>query len=69
MIDRRKPVHRRTEATIRDRTDFLSAAIPESSAVTRMAEEQVPVVLSSPRSLASAEYNRLWAETMERVGL
>ena len=69
MIDRRKPIHRRTETEIRGRHDFLGAAVPESSAVARMGEEQVPVVISSPRCLASIEYRKLWGETMERVGL
>lgn len=68
MVDRRKPVHRRIEADIATRDDFLGAAIPESSAVARMSEEQIPVVLSAPRSLAAAQYRRLWAETMERAG-
>ena len=69
MIDRRKPVHRRIEAEIRARGGFLGAAIPESSAVARMGEEQVPVVLSAPRSLAAAEYRKLWAEAAERADL
>jgi len=69
MIDRRKPLHRRTEREIVERGTFLGAAVPESSAVARMGEEQVPVVMSSPRSLASTEYRKLWAEVAERVGL
>ncbi|CAN5878031.1 AAA family ATPase [soil metagenome] len=69
MIDRRKPIHRRVEAEIRAAGGFLGAAIPESSAVARMGEDQVPAVLSSPRSLASAEYRKLWAEATERAGL
>ena len=69
MVDRRKPIHRRTEIEIRGRGDFLAAAIPESSAVARMGEEQEPVVRSAPRSLAAQEYRRLWAEARERVGL
>ncbi len=69
MIDRRKPVHRRIEAEIRARGGFLSAAVPESSAVARMGEEQVPSVLSAPRSLATTEYRKLWAEARERAGL
>ncbi|HEY4377610.1 MAG TPA: ParA family protein [Acidimicrobiales bacterium] len=69
MIDRRKPLHRRVEAEIRASGRFLSAAIPESSAVARMGEEQVPSVLSSPRSLATQEYRKLWADAAERAGL
>jgi cellulose biosynthesis protein BcsQ len=68
MIDRRKPLHRRTELEIRKRGDFLGAAIPESSAVARLPEEQVPVIVSAPRSLAATEYRKLWAETTERAG-
>ena len=69
MIDRRKPVHRRVEAEVLATGRFLGAAIPESSSVARLAEEQVPVVVSAPRSLAAAEYRKLWAETTERAGI
>ena len=69
MIDRRKPLHRRMEAEIRAGGRFLGAAIPESSTIARMGEEQVSLVLSAPRSLATAEYRRLWAEARERAGL
>jgi cellulose biosynthesis protein BcsQ len=69
MIDRRKPMHRRIEAKVLAEGGFLGAAVPESSAVARMGEEQVPVVLAAPRSLAAQEYARLWAETCERIGL
>lgn len=69
MIDRRKPLHRRIEAEIRDRGGFLSAAIPESSAVARLPDEHVPVVMGAPRSLAAAEYRKLWAEAAERAGI
>ena len=69
MVDRRKPMHRRVETEVRATNRFLGAAIPESSAVARMGEEQVPSVISSPLSLATAEYRRLWAEAAERAGL
>ncbi|MCU1498043.1 MAG: ParA family protein [Acidimicrobiales bacterium] len=69
MVDRRKPMHRRVETEVRTTGRFLGAAIPESSAVARMGEEQVPSVLSAPRSLATGEYRRLWAEAAERAGL
>ena len=69
MIDRRKPMRRRIEAKVLAEGGFLGAAVPESSAVARMGEEQVPVVLAAPRSLAAQEYARLWAETCERIGL
>lgn len=69
MVDRRKPLHRRMEAEIRAIGGFLGAGIPESSAVARMGEEQVPSVLSAPRSLATAGYRQLWAEARERAGI
>ncbi|MGI8710426.1 MAG: ParA family protein [Acidimicrobiales bacterium] len=69
MIDRRRPQHRRIEAEVIDSGRFLGAAIPDSSAVARMGEQQVPAVLSSPRSLAAAAYRQLWAEASERADL
>lgn len=69
MVDRRKPLHRRVEEEIRGSQRFLGAAVPESSAVARMSDEQIPVVMSAPRSLATQEYRKLWAETAERAGI
>jgi cellulose biosynthesis protein BcsQ len=68
MVDRRKPMHRRIEAEVLASGRFLGAAIPESSAVARMGEEQLPAVVSSPYSLAGREYRTLWAEALERAG-
>jgi len=69
MVNRHLPMHRRIEDEVRASGRFLSAAIPTSSAVARMGEEQVPAVLGAPRSLAASEYRKLWAETMERAGI
>jgi len=69
MIDRRKPLQRRLEAQIRKDKRFLGAAIPESSAVERMGERRIPTVLASPRSTATLEYRRLWAEASERANV
>ncbi len=69
MVDRRKPMHRRVEAEVQADGRFLAASIPESSAVARMGEEQVPAVVSSPRSLAGLAYRQLWGEATERAGL
>ena len=68
-IDRRNPMHRRVETQVRATNRFLSASIPESSAIQRMGEDQIPSVVSSPRSLATSEYRKLWAEASERAGL
>lgn len=69
MVDRNLPMHRRIEAEVLESGKFLTAAIPTSSAVARMGEEQVPAVLGAPRSLAASEYRKLWAEATERAGL
>lgn len=69
MVDRNLPMHRRIEAEVLESGRFLGAAIPTSSAVARMGEEQVPAVLAAPRSLAASEYRKLWAEAQERAGL
>ncbi len=67
MVDRREPMHRRIEAQVSEVRGALSAAIPESSAVARMGEEQVPAVLSAPLSLAAQQYGVLWSETRARL--
>jgi len=69
MIDRRKPLHRRMEAEIRTDRRFLATIVPLSSAVERLGHEQVPTVVSTPRSLAADGYRRLWAEVAERISL
>jgi chromosome partitioning protein len=69
LIDRRKPLHRSIEAKVRADRRFLNAAVPMSSAVERLGNEQIPTVTSAPRSLASAGYRMLWAEVRERVAL
>ena len=69
MVDRNLPMHRRIEAEVLESGRFLSGAIPNSSAVARMGQEQVPAVLAAPRSLAATEYRKLWGEVMERAGL
>lgn len=68
MVDRSLPMHRRIETEVLQTGRFLGAAIPTSSAVARMGEEQLPAVLAAPRSLAASEYRKLWAEATERAG-
>lgn len=69
MIDRRVPLHRRMEVELRADPRFMGAAVPSSSSVARMTEEQMPTVLRAPRSLAAQEYRQLWSEVAERAGL
>jgi chromosome partitioning protein len=67
MIDRRKPLHRRMEEEVRADRRFLGAAIPESASIERMGHARHPSVITSPRSLATTAYRRLWAEAAERA--
>jgi chromosome partitioning protein len=69
IIDRRKPLHRRIEAEVRGDRRFLGTTVALSSAVERLADELQPTVVSSPHSLASDGYRKLWAEVAERAGL
>jgi cellulose biosynthesis protein BcsQ len=70
LLDERKVSQRHLFAEYRA-TDptFLSTSIPTSSAVERLGGERTPTVLSSPGSLASRRYRRLWAEAAERLDL
>lgn len=68
-IDRRRPLHRRIEREHAADGRFLRSTIPLSSAVERLADEQVATVHSAPRSLAAEGYRQLWLEVAERAGL
>ncbi|MEZ5140618.1 MAG: ParA family protein [Acidimicrobiales bacterium] len=60
------PAHRGRGARLE--AGSWQAAIPTSSAVARMGEEQVPAVLAAPRSLAASEHRKLWAEAQGAPG-
>ncbi|MFV0316243.1 MAG: ParA family protein [Microthrixaceae bacterium] len=60
MVDRRKVLHNQMLAALDGDDRFATAVVPLSSAVERMGLEQVPSVLSSPRSLGSKAIGDLW---------
>lgn len=69
MVDRRKVLHRQMLESSDSDDRFSAASVPFSSAVERMGLEQVPSVLSSPRSLGSAALVELWRELRSMTGL
>ena len=69
MIDRRKPVHRRIEAEIRRPGRLPRRGHPRVLGGGPDGRGADPGGASAPRSLAAAEYRKLWAETTERAGI
>ena len=68
MIDRRKRLHRETEAALALQKDMLQPAIPYASEVERMGTERAPLVAYAPASSrARTAYTELWANIAERL--
>jgi cellulose biosynthesis protein BcsQ len=63
MVDGRKRVHSEVRAELmRQTTALLTAWVPASSAVERMAVHRTPLVVSEPRHPAARAYADIWAE-------
>jgi chromosome partitioning protein len=63
MVDGRKKVHAELHAELlRRTTTVLTAWVPASSAVERMAVRRQPLVVSEPRHPVSQAYRDLWHE-------
>jgi cellulose biosynthesis protein BcsQ len=63
MVDGRKRVHAEVRADLMRRTtSLLTAWVPASSAVERMAVNRAPLVVSEPRHPAAVAYQDIWAE-------
>jgi cellulose biosynthesis protein BcsQ len=63
MVDGRKKVHAELHAELMRRTtSVLTAWIPASSAVERMAVRRSPLVVTEPRSPVAQAYRDLWHE-------
>ncbi|MCU1624139.1 MAG: cobyrinic acid a,c-diamide synthase [Frankiales bacterium] len=63
MVDGRKRVHAEVRADLMRRTtSLLTAWVPASSAVERMAVNRAPLVVSEPRHPAALAYQDIWAE-------
>jgi cellulose biosynthesis protein BcsQ len=63
MVDGRKRVHAEVRADLMRRTtSLLTAWVPASSAVERMAVHRAPLVVSEPKHPAAVAYQDIWAE-------
>jgi chromosome partitioning protein len=68
MLDRRKALHRQlVESLDHVSPTFLAAAIPNASAVERMAVHRAPLGEVAPRSAARRAFSELWAEVASRL--
>jgi len=69
MVDRRKRMHRDTvEAAKAEDPSFLTATIPNSSAVERMGVERAPVDAFARNSSPARAFRALWREIMDEIG-
>lgn len=67
MADFRKRIHKEIiESNSGDKV-FSKAVIPYSVDVERMGVEQIPTVISAPKSRSSAAFHKLWEETQSRL--
>jgi cellulose biosynthesis protein BcsQ len=68
MLDRRKTLHRQfAESLAFSDPPLLAAAIPNSSAVERMAAHRAPLGEIAPRSAARIAFTDLWSEIALRL--
>ena len=68
MLDRRKMLHRQLVETLADvEPPFLTTAIPNASAVERMAVHRAPLGEVAPRSAARKAFAGLWSEVAARL--
>jgi chromosome partitioning protein len=68
MLDRRKNLHRQLiESLAPIEPPFLTTAIPNASAVERMAVHRAPLGAVAPRSVARKAFAALWAEVAAKL--
>jgi chromosome partitioning protein len=68
MVDRRKRIHRATEAELRAAFPaILAAAIPNSIVVEQMADRRAPVAAYAAHSAAALAIRALWAQISEII--
>ncbi len=68
MLDRRKTLHRQLIESLADvEPPFLATAIPNASAVERMAVHRAPLGEVAPRSVARKAFADLWAEVAAKL--
>lgn len=70
MLDRRKTLHRELiESLTHVEPPFLTTAIPNASAIERMAVHRAPLGEVAPRSRARKAFTELWSEVAARLWL
>ena len=68
MLDRRKTLHRELIESLADADPpFLATAIPNASAIERMAVHRAPLGEIAPRSRARHAFTDLWTEVAARL--
>ncbi|MCW2622690.1 MAG: ParA family protein [Frankiales bacterium] len=68
MVDSRKTLHKQVVADLVGDPRMLPTAIPSASSIERMGLEQLPVVLSEPRSKVAVAFRRLWIDVQNALG-
>jgi chromosome partitioning protein len=68
MVDSRKALHKDTVAELTSDPRLLETAIPSVSNIERMGLDQLPVVVSEPRSRAAVAFRRLWVDVQNTMG-
>jgi chromosome partitioning protein len=70
MVDRRRALHRDVVELLHGRyADVSRSVVPNSALVERMGQRRRPVAATAPASSATAAYQALWAELVDRLGL
>jgi chromosome partitioning protein len=70
MVDRKRALHRDVVQLLHGRyADVARSVVPNSALVERMGQRRRPVVATAPASSASAAYEALWGELVDRLGL
>jgi cellulose biosynthesis protein BcsQ len=67
MVDSRKALHKETIAELASDERLLETGIPSVSNIERMGLDQLPVVLSEPRSKAAVAFRRLWVDVQNAL--
>lgn len=68
MVDRRKKTHAEMSTQLpREREDMMTAVIPNSAEVERMAQHREPVLVYAPESPAARAFADLWVEVQKQL--
>jgi chromosome partitioning protein len=68
MVDSRKALHKQTMEDLAADPRILETPIPSVSNIERMGLDQLPVVVSEPRSRAAVAFRALWVDIQNAMG-